>query len=87
MSSIQEKKLFEARLENLRKCIEQDVYDLEVCHDVMMKGDILSQDATSNLEETSTVSTTRPRRRCHLGLRWLRQQMISERDCETASHV
>ena len=52
----QERKLYGARLENLKQSINQDIYDLEVCHDVMVKGHILAQDAASSLDETSTVS-------------------------------
>lgn len=50
-----EKMFYEARLNKLQKCIEQDIYDLETCHDILMKGSILEHDAAEKMNEEQTT--------------------------------
>ncbi|XP_037079029.1 uncharacterized protein LOC119100017 [Pollicipes pollicipes] len=50
-----EKVVYEARLNKLQKCIEQDMRDLETCHDIMMKGHILGHDAAVKLDDRETT--------------------------------
>lgn len=49
---------YEARLNNIQKFIERDLNDLEVCHDVMIKGKILAHDATAKQDNMENVSST-----------------------------
>ncbi|KAF0305763.1 hypothetical protein FJT64_022665 [Amphibalanus amphitrite] len=74
-----ERKLNGPRLENLKKCIKQDIYDLEVCHDIMMKGHILSQDASGSLEEATETYTNEKKDRDH-DLKSLRKEVLKKAD-------
>lgn len=74
-----ERKLNGPRLDNLKKCIKQDIYDMEVCHDVMMKGQILSQDASGTLEETTETYTNEKKDRDH-DLKSMRKEVLRKAD-------